>query len=156
MIVTARELRNSQIEEKLKKLGYNKVMVSSTQGRWHNNYEILFDGFRFKLSELLSGCGVMLFHGYNYYSSIMDYEQSVKGLKYIFSLHKAHYITTIGSYNQAEGESRHKKFRDFLALLGFRKLIEYDNLQHIFSCTNVIDKQELWIYINDIDSLNRM
>jgi hypothetical protein len=134
------------ITKELNKLGYTKCKVETKSVSWHTNIYVKFNNFygQFKIEIINSGCGVMQISQYSGLTITDNLEQA---FKYLFSLNRASYITTLGTESRV-GIVINDNWQKFFEKLGFVKLIEYPNLQHgvyeYDSIKNSSDKQSLY------------
>ena len=135
-----------EIQKTLIKLGYTKCKVETKFVTWHTNIYVKFNEFssQFKIEIINSGCGVMQVGQYLHLTIDDNLEQA---FKYLFSLNRASYITTLGTKSRSD-LIRNQQWQSFFEKLGFVKLIEYPNLQHgvyeYDSIKNSSDKQSLY------------
>lgn len=135
-----------EIQQTLIKFGYTNCKVETKNVNWHTDIYIQFTGFytTLKIEILNSGCGVMQIGQYSGLPIDNNLEQA---FKYLFSLNKASYITTLGTETRT-GTRMNQHWQNFFEKLGFIKLAEYPNLQHgvyeYDSIKNSSDKQSLY------------
>lgn len=111
-------------------------IVTKGYGQWTTR--IKFNKFEF--SEILSGCGALVFSGYANIYPISNKDKYIPVLTYLFDLYgklgMAGTFITTNSPNSSQS---------FLEALGFKEIITYDNRRHPMNDNKKWDQQKLMI-----------
>lgn len=132
------------IQKELEKLGFPNTKVEFTGSNgWYTNINITFGswGKVLKIHEVVSGCGVMQVGQYSSQKASTKFKEV---FKYLLSLQKAHYVTTLCTNSRYSVGLKYKEWHELLQEIGFVQLTEYDNVHPSHNNDKEYDKQCLY------------